>query len=143
MNGTEALVRLRTEADAHLFPVDALRPVSASAPSFSIRQSRCWGPKSSFCGCGIRVRLTRSGPRTAASGFRMRSTAAFPQLHDVVQRPINRGCIEVGFARAASESLRRGGLDVTYVETDAGHWVLPELLDRFPEFVDGAVGTGQ
>ena len=60
-------------------------------------------------------------------------------IHHVWQDPI----IEVGFERAASESLRRGGLDVTYVETDAGHWVLPELLDRFAEFVDGAVGTGQ
>jgi phospholipase/carboxylesterase len=44
--------------------------------------------------------------------------------------------MEVGFGRAASETLKRGGLDVTYIETDAGHWVPPELLDRFAEFVD-------
>jgi phospholipase/carboxylesterase len=43
--------------------------------------------------------------------------------------------MEVGFGRAAGETLKRGGLDVTYLETDAGHWVPPELLDRFAEFV--------
>jgi phospholipase/carboxylesterase len=43
--------------------------------------------------------------------------------------------MEVGFGRAASETLKRGGLDVTYLETDAGHWVPPELLERFAEFV--------
>lgn len=47
--------------------------------------------------------------------------------------------MEVGFGRAASETLKRGGLDVTYIETDAGHWVPPDLLDRFAEFVDGTV----
>lgn len=51
--------------------------------------------------------------------------------------------IEVGFGRAASETLKRGGLDVTYIETDAGHWVPPDLLDRFAEFVDGVVGTSE
>lgn len=43
--------------------------------------------------------------------------------------------IEVGFGRAASETLKRGGLDVTYIETDAGHWVPPELLGEFEGFV--------
>ncbi len=43
--------------------------------------------------------------------------------------------MEVGFGRAAGETLKRAGLDVTYLETDAGHWVPPELLDRFAEFV--------
>jgi phospholipase/carboxylesterase len=43
--------------------------------------------------------------------------------------------MEVGFGRAANETLKRGGLDVTYIETDAGHWVPPELLERFEEFV--------
>jgi phospholipase/carboxylesterase len=43
--------------------------------------------------------------------------------------------IEVGFGRAANEMLKRGGLDVTYLETDAGHWVPPELLGEFADFV--------
>lgn len=47
--------------------------------------------------------------------------------------------IEVGFGRAASETLKRGGLDVTYVETDAGHWVPPEFLPQLAEVVAGAV----
>jgi phospholipase/carboxylesterase len=47
--------------------------------------------------------------------------------------------MEVGFGRAANETLKRGGLDVTYIETDAGHWVPPELLERFAEFVGRAV----
>jgi phospholipase/carboxylesterase len=47
--------------------------------------------------------------------------------------------MEVGFGRAASETLKRGGLDVTYVETDAGHWVPPELLPQFGEFVAAAL----
>ena len=47
--------------------------------------------------------------------------------------------IEVGFGRAASETLKRGGLDVTYVETDAWHWVPPELLPQLAEVVAGAV----
>jgi phospholipase/carboxylesterase len=47
--------------------------------------------------------------------------------------------IEVGFGRAAGETLKHGGLDVTYVESDAGHWVPPELLDRFAEFVSASI----
>jgi phospholipase/carboxylesterase len=52
-------------------------------------------------------------------------------IHHGRQDPI----IEVGFGRAASETLRQGGLDVTYLETDAGHWVPPELLEEFAAFV--------
>ncbi len=33
--------------------------------------------------------------------------------------------IEVGFARRARELLEGGGLEVTYEETDAGHWIDP------------------
>ena len=47
--------------------------------------------------------------------------------------------MEVGFGRAASETLKRGGLDVTYVETDAGHWVPPELLPQVEELVASVV----
>ena len=43
--------------------------------------------------------------------------------------------IDVGFARRARELLSEGGLDVDYMETDAGHWVSPELLPPLREFV--------
>ena len=56
-------------------------------------------------------------------------------IHHGRQDPI----MEVGFGRAANETLKRGGLDVTYIETDAGHWVPPELLERFAEFVGRVV----
>jgi phospholipase/carboxylesterase len=52
-------------------------------------------------------------------------------IHHGRQDPI----MEVGFGRAASETLKKGGLDVTYLETDAGHWVPPELLEEFAAFV--------
>jgi phospholipase/carboxylesterase len=56
-------------------------------------------------------------------------------IHHGRQDPI----MEVGFGRAANETLKRGGLDVTYIETDAGHWVPPELLEGFAEFVGRVV----
>jgi len=43
--------------------------------------------------------------------------------------------IDVGFARRARELLSQGGLDVDYLETDAGHWLPPELLPELREFV--------
>ncbi|MGH2990310.1 MAG: alpha/beta hydrolase [Solirubrobacterales bacterium] len=49
--------------------------------------------------------------------------------------------IEVGFGRAANETLKRGGIDVAYHETDAGHWVPPELLGEFAEFVDNSLSS--
>jgi phospholipase/carboxylesterase len=47
--------------------------------------------------------------------------------------------IEVGFGRRAHELLESGGLDVTYLESDAGHWVPPELVPRLREFVGKVV----
>jgi phospholipase/carboxylesterase len=38
--------------------------------------------------------------------------------------------IEVGFGRRASEQLAGAGLEVDYVETDAGHWIPAEVVDR-------------
>ena len=38
-------------------------------------------------------------------------------------------------ARQANELLRRGGLDVEYLESDAGHWLPPEILDPARELV--------
>lgn len=43
--------------------------------------------------------------------------------------------IPVAFGRAAAELLEGGGLAVDYRETDAGHWVPPELLAPMREFV--------
>jgi phospholipase/carboxylesterase len=49
--------------------------------------------------------------------------------------------IGVEFGRRAAELLARGGLDVEFVESDAGHWVPPELLPRARDFVAAAVGA--
>jgi len=38
--------------------------------------------------------------------------------------------IDVSFGRSAAELLRAGGLDVDYLETDAGHWLPPEAVER-------------
>jgi phospholipase/carboxylesterase len=46
--------------------------------------------------------------------------------------------IEVGFGRAAREQIESAGLDVTYLETDAGHWVPPEAIPPARDFVAGA-----
>jgi phospholipase/carboxylesterase len=43
--------------------------------------------------------------------------------------------IEVEFGRRAHELLEGGGLDVTYLESEAGHWLPPEILPRVREFV--------
>ena len=43
--------------------------------------------------------------------------------------------IEVGLGRAARDLLEPAGLDVTYLETDAGHWVPPELVTAARSFV--------
>lgn len=46
--------------------------------------------------------------------------------------------IEVGFGRAARDLLEGAGLDVTYLETDAGHWVPPEVIPPAREFISSA-----
>jgi phospholipase/carboxylesterase len=43
--------------------------------------------------------------------------------------------IDVGFARQARDLLSDGGLEVDYLETDAGHWLPPEVLPQLREFV--------
>ncbi len=47
--------------------------------------------------------------------------------------------ISVEFAHRAVELLRSGRLDVSYVETNAGHWIPPELLPRAAAFVAAAL----
>ncbi len=49
--------------------------------------------------------------------------------------------IEVGFGRRAHELLEEGGLEVTYLESDAGHWLPPEILPRLRDFVGRALET--
>jgi phospholipase/carboxylesterase len=48
--------------------------------------------------------------------------------------------IDVGFARRARELLAGAGLDVDYEETDAGHWVPPEVLEALRGFVGRVTG---
>jgi phospholipase/carboxylesterase len=43
--------------------------------------------------------------------------------------------IEVDFGRIANELLTNAGLDVEYLETDAGHWLPPEVVTRARELV--------
>jgi len=50
--------------------------------------------------------------------------------------------IPVDFGREAAARLEREGLAVTYVESDAGHWVPPELVPRLRSFVAAVLGEG-
>jgi phospholipase/carboxylesterase len=43
--------------------------------------------------------------------------------------------IAAGFGRDAAGRLREAGIDVTYEETDAGHWLPPEIVPRVRDFV--------
>lgn len=47
--------------------------------------------------------------------------------------------ISVEFARAARDLLVRAGLDVDYLETDAGHFLPPEAVERAASLVSAAV----
>jgi phospholipase/carboxylesterase len=51
--------------------------------------------------------------------------------------------IEVEFGRRARDVLVAGGLAVTYVETDAGHWVPPELVPQAAAFVETALSASR
>ena len=46
--------------------------------------------------------------------------------------------MEIAFGRRANELLTDGGLDVTYLETDAGHWLPPEVLPRAADLLAAA-----
>jgi phospholipase/carboxylesterase len=46
--------------------------------------------------------------------------------------------IGVEFGHAARDTLEAGGVAVHYVETDAGHWVPPEILPPLARFVASA-----
>ena len=56
-------------------------------------------------------------------------------IHHGRQDPV----ISVDFARQAAPLLEAGGLDVRYLESDAGHWVPPELVPIAAGFVSGVL----
>lgn len=43
--------------------------------------------------------------------------------------------IEVGFGQRANELLKGAGIHVDYLESEAGHWLPPEIAPRLREFV--------
>jgi phospholipase/carboxylesterase len=47
--------------------------------------------------------------------------------------------IEVGFGHKARDLLSGAGLDVDYIETDAGHWLPPQIVPRARALVESAV----
>jgi phospholipase/carboxylesterase len=51
--------------------------------------------------------------------------------------------IEVEFGRTANELLSNAGLDVDYVETEAGHWLPPEIVARARELVGSVVEAAE
>jgi phospholipase/carboxylesterase len=93
----------------------------------------------------------RPSPRAilAFSGFiptvegwtaELEGRAGLPVLiHHGANDPI----ISVEFAREARARLAEGGLAVDYFETDAGHWLPPEVLPRAEALVAGDVGARQ
>ena len=50
--------------------------------------------------------------------------------------------IEAGFGRRAAEQLTGAGLAVEYLQSDAGHWIPPELVSRAAAAVASATGAG-
>jgi phospholipase/carboxylesterase len=46
--------------------------------------------------------------------------------------------IDVSFARRAVEVLTAADLDVVHLETDAGHWLPPQIVPRLRDFVERA-----
>jgi phospholipase/carboxylesterase len=68
-----------------------------------------------------------------------------PDLADRAGLPVlihhgrNDPVMEIGFGRRANETLAEAGLGVDYVETDAGHWLPPELIPRARELVERVV----
>jgi phospholipase/carboxylesterase len=48
--------------------------------------------------------------------------------------------MSIEFGRRARDLLEGGGLDVTYIETDAGHELPPAVTSRLPGFVAGTLG---
>jgi phospholipase/carboxylesterase len=51
--------------------------------------------------------------------------------------------IPVDFGREAAALLERERVDLTYLESDAGHWVPPELVARLRSFVAATLDLGE
>jgi phospholipase/carboxylesterase len=51
--------------------------------------------------------------------------------------------IEVGFGRASRDLLETAGLEVTYLETDAGHWVPPEAIEPARDLIAATMLAAQ
>ncbi len=82
--------------------------------------------------------LAFSGFVPTVQGWRpeLESRMGFPVLiHHGRMDPI----ISVEFARRANELLSSAGLDVDYIETDAGHWLPPEVVARAAKLVESVV----
>jgi phospholipase/carboxylesterase len=59
-------------------------------------------------------------------------------IHHGEQDPV----ISVEFARRARELLEAGGLHPQYTETDAGHWLPPEIVPALRDFTGAAIPVG-
>jgi phospholipase/carboxylesterase len=91
------------------------------------------------------VGLGPGRPRPAAimalSGFVPNVDGWEPELAGREGLPVlihhgrNDPVISVEFAHRAKGLLESGGLAVTYYESDAGHWIPPELLPELRDFV--------
>ena len=77
----------------------------------------------------------------AFSGFIPTVEGWEPDLAERGELPVlihhgrNDPVISVEFAHRANELLSAAGLDVDYVETDAGHWLPPEIVKRAHDLV--------
>jgi phospholipase/carboxylesterase len=90
---------------------------------------------------GLGVRRPRPAGIVALSGFIPQVDGWVPALEERDGLPvlIHHGradpVIEVGFGRGAAELLNAAGLDVDYFESNAGHWLPPEILPRLRDWL--------
>ncbi len=61
------------------------------------------------------------------------------QMRAYIHHGANDPVIVADFGRDAARQLREAGIDVIYEETDAGHWLPPEIVPRLRGFVDEVV----
>jgi phospholipase/carboxylesterase len=82
--------------------------------------------------------LANSGFIPTVEGWRpqLESRAGLPVL---IHHGRNDPVISVEFARTARALLDGAGLAVEYLETDAGHWLPPEVVAGAAEFVSSAI----
>ena len=85
--------------------------------------------------------LANSGFIPEVEGWRadLEARADLPvYIHHGAADPV----ISVEFARAARATLADAGIEPAYRETDAGHWLPPEILQELRDFVAAAVPVG-